>query len=446
MSVKVFVSSTCSDLELDCRPCVIGLIEGIAEAIAMELWDSPFKEARVVCRDKLEFESSHYLGLFAHRFGAKPPGSERSYTQYEFEWARELEKEMAVFVPKPATPFDNILRKRAKTQTSEDALRQKEFVKSVRELGVVNPFDDLMQLAKKATRLVNQWSGKGVMDHGAATPSRSGVRTAARANHDRHPVETDYLALGRSDFGPQLRRLFDFMAGAGMAEVAGFLVWGQTGAGHDQAIRLLQAEFAEMNRDTEPRRILLPVGARHEGPHLAGLLTAFGREVEEGWEPKTVKALADRLNLLLSESPVVLEINNLQRYDGGLAAFVKDFWKPLTGEMVGELYQNQLAAFMKFEGMLKPAWKANLFDASVERDLVFKASKSSKLIKLPELRKFTEPELTAWLRAWLKKKKACGGDLDKQLNCAKAEAKTLIKETAGEPSKVYLQLNKLDVL
>ena len=92
--------------------------------------------------------------------------------------------------------------------------------------------------------------------------------------------------------------------------------------------------------------------------------------------------------------------------------------------------------------LFRSEWDALSFDPAVDADEDFALSRP---VKLPALEAFTEKELTAWLRGWLVKANALGGDAAKQLKYAQAQARTLVAETGGEPLKVYSKLCTLDV-
>jgi Domain of unknown function (DUF4062) len=87
--MRVFVSATKEDLDTDCRPAVrraIAICD--AQAETMEDWNAEYGIKPVdLCRTELETNSTHFIGIFAHRFGWKPPGFTISITEAEFQWA-----------------------------------------------------------------------------------------------------------------------------------------------------------------------------------------------------------------------------------------------------------------------------------------------------------------------------------------------------------------------
>jgi hypothetical protein len=429
MAVSIFISSTGADMDEDCRPFVRRAItEGGAIEVCMESWVTDFDEAGNVCRRKLR-ESSHYLGIFGHWRGSCPPGEDRSYTEAEFDWACELTKQKAVLVPKVSSEIDRKLRRRARAQNPAAAEAQKRFVKRVRDLGVTVNFDDLPHLVQKTTQLLNLWQGRGVVGEGAR--ARAGGST---------PTEADLDTLGRRELVEQFGRAFDLIGGEGLAEVAAFVVHGPGGSGHAQAVRRLRAAFEGMNGDAEARRCVLPIGAHWDGDSLTGLLAAFAREVDRDWRPNNVAELAARAGRLLEAGHLLLEIYDLQRYRGGLRAFVEEFWRPLSSALGGRTPAHRLAALMSFEGAPVPDWASCTFDPVADDEADFELARP---VKLPALTPFTAQELTTWLRGWLRGVGAFGGDAARQTEGARALAQTLVAETGGEPLRVYGKLSLL---
>src|SRR5262249_44729303 len=151
-----FLGSTRKDLDADCRRAVLEAVK-VAEAVAVEMgdWDADHVDAVRLCRQKLELESSHYVGVFAYWRGWEPK-LKLSITQAESEWACGCRKDpppcrMAVFVPNPCSDFDQKLRERAIDQTAEQAAAQKKFLERVSR-DVYQVFDDPINLALKVQR------------------------------------------------------------------------------------------------------------------------------------------------------------------------------------------------------------------------------------------------------------------------------------------------------
>ena len=69
MTVRVFLGSTSDDLQEDCRPRATRAIQRGGQVVALETWSSDFNEVLATCRQMVEQQSSHYLGIFAYRLG-----------------------------------------------------------------------------------------------------------------------------------------------------------------------------------------------------------------------------------------------------------------------------------------------------------------------------------------------------------------------------------------
>ena len=82
-----------------------------------------------ICREKLKSDSTHYVGVFAYRYGSRVPDNSMSITEAEFTCARDEmdSRRLAVFVPDPKCPFAAVLLERARDQTAEEDKAQRAF-------------------------------------------------------------------------------------------------------------------------------------------------------------------------------------------------------------------------------------------------------------------------------------------------------------------------------
>ena len=88
---KVFVSSTYTDLK-DHRQAVIdNLLRLKLQPVAMEFFGAEPAEPKQVCDSEIE-DCDLFVGIYAHRYGFVPEGTEKSITEQEFDLARKLEK------------------------------------------------------------------------------------------------------------------------------------------------------------------------------------------------------------------------------------------------------------------------------------------------------------------------------------------------------------------
>lgn len=95
--MKVFISSTYKDL-IDYRAAAIRAVEGTNyQASKMEVFGARPDEPLDACLKEVE-ESDFFLGIYAHRYGYVPAGSDISITEMEYVHARKLGKTIYCFV------------------------------------------------------------------------------------------------------------------------------------------------------------------------------------------------------------------------------------------------------------------------------------------------------------------------------------------------------------
>jgi tetratricopeptide (TPR) repeat protein len=95
--MKVFISSTYKDL-IDYRAAAIRAVEGTNyQASKMEVFGARPDEPLDACLKEVE-ESDFFLGIYAHRYGYIPTGSDISITEMEYVHARKLGKTIYCFV------------------------------------------------------------------------------------------------------------------------------------------------------------------------------------------------------------------------------------------------------------------------------------------------------------------------------------------------------------
>ncbi|MBL8163207.1 MAG: DUF4062 domain-containing protein [Anaerolineae bacterium] len=104
LGLRVYISSTSRDLRSYRQAAIetcnqLGLIP-----VAMELTGSTATDAITSLKEKIH-EADVYVGIFAHRYGYVPEGSEKSITEIEFDFASELGIELLNFVIDPDYPW-----------------------------------------------------------------------------------------------------------------------------------------------------------------------------------------------------------------------------------------------------------------------------------------------------------------------------------------------------
>lgn len=95
--MKVFISSTYKDL-VDHRAKVAEAVERLGQqGVRMEVFGARPSEATEASLDEVDV-SEVFVGIYAHRYGYVPLGSQSSITRMEFDHARKLGKPILCFV------------------------------------------------------------------------------------------------------------------------------------------------------------------------------------------------------------------------------------------------------------------------------------------------------------------------------------------------------------
>jgi hypothetical protein len=405
MSLRVFVSSTRGDLDPDCRPRVIRVIQdNQAAAVVMETWPAEYVPALELVREKLD-QSSHYFGLFAYRRGWTPPGEAVSITEAEFDHAcsRMQRVRIVVFVPRESSEIAAVLRERAEqAQELADEEAQERFLARVRSGGAVQDFGDLDELGRWATRRVVLWD--------------TSLLEVELSKHRDVPGLEEVAKLGRHEHLTCFERVLGRLAPGGNATAAGVLLAGPPRHGQAQLAALLQRHFDR----SFPRGQALTVGC---GPlWRSGSLPAFLKVL--GGELRTapfasVTAAADHLGDRLARGNLLLRVTNLQNFEGGVGGFVESFWAPL----VDALPPDPPFRFLCIATHESTAPGAN--DAAATAPCAADPPDPRRLTVLPELRPFTRPEVTLFVR-----RSGLHPDPD-------ALAEYVVQETGGAPMLTY---------
>jgi len=419
MTPRVFVSATSEDLKADCRPTIIQAIQ-LCEAVAvtMELWDTDFVNAVILCQQKLLDTGIHYIGLLAYRHGLTPPELGKSITEAEFDWAYAQSVPMAVFMPHPQSLFALELKARAANQADAEARAQAEFCQRVRGIAAVQDFQSVPELAIRVTRCVMRWSQGGLL--GIAARAQAAL---APGRQSRVPRDDEIVQLGRVWQMTQTLFALDRLRATGQANVACFVVHGPPARGQRELLSRLRS-LVKAPDGPQARACSVSIGVLWREASLAGLLKALGAELGLDQVPTTATELGEGLKTALEASDVTIEIRDLQRYGGALPAFVEQFWRPVV-ETIGYATRHRLRVFLALDEPVRAEWEPLL-----SMPLANPATEVSavKPICVAELADFTEQEIADWLRG--------------RLPAADAEvvAEVLFAETQGHPQLLYTRL------
>lgn len=410
MAIKAFLSSTCSDLDADCRPAALdGIKDGDGTPVAMETWVVPYGDPVQICLEKLKSDSTHYVGVFAYRYGSRVPDNSRSITEAEFKYAREIldSHRLAVFVPDPKCAFAADLLKRAGDQTPEEAKAQIAFLELIRRSGTHTSFTFPHDLYQRVKTMVKQW------DQGPLRQTRQ-VATA-----QDQPEESDICQLGRDVQLKEFESSYALLAARSGPEVAAFVIQGSAGMGHREMATCLRNSFQKSTRDPvmEYSASVSPVW---RGDGLRALLSVFGRALRPGFSPASVDEYANPLIERLKTSHVILTIQDVQRFTNSIEGLQASFWSPLAAH--ADESQHSLICLAGVEtaapiaGICAPLTDETLDDFA-----------SGAMIGLAPLQRVTRVQLVAWLLHWMSKE------------CAIQTADALLAETNGEPRLIYTQ-------
>ena len=409
--IKAFLSSTRSDLDPDCRPAALdGIHHGGATAVAMETWVVAYGDPVEICREKLKSDSTHYVGVFAYRYGSRVPDNSMSITEAEFSFARDAldTRRVAVFVPDPKCPFAAVLLERARDQTPEEVTAQRAFLDAVRRSGTHTSFTASHDLYQRVKTMVEQWN---------EGPLRQ-TRLVAAA-HDQ-PEEAEICKLGRDAQQKEFEASYALLAARTGPEVAAFVIQGSPGMGHREMATRLRNSF-EQSTHNPVMEYAASVSPVWRGEGLRALLSVLGRALRPGFSPASVDEYAAALIERLKTSHVVLTIHDVQRFTNSIDGFQAAFWSPLAARVATEA-QNSLICLV---GVETPTLVAGVCAPLTEESI--DACPYGAMIGLTPLQRFTRIEIVLWLRRWMSKE------------CATQTADTLLAETNGEPRLIYTQ-------
>jgi Domain of unknown function (DUF4062) len=125
---NIFISSTFQDL-VDHRKVVVETLNRMKRHYtAMEFFGSRTDEAVSICQVEIG-KCSLLIGIYAWRYGWVPQGTDRSITEQEFDYARELNKPCLCYVIDENHPWPPI-----HIDTGQDAERLRSFKEKVSQL------------------------------------------------------------------------------------------------------------------------------------------------------------------------------------------------------------------------------------------------------------------------------------------------------------------------
>jgi hypothetical protein len=195
---QVFLSSTARDLE-SYRAKVMQAIGGMDgyDCVAMEKWGARAWEASEFCAAKVR-ECDLFVGLVGHFHGSCPPGSEKSYTEIEYDAAEPSKRLM--FMAVDDFPLPANLRE---SQSQWD--RQRAFRERVNHGEIRERFCGMEEegLATKVVVAIGNWSGDTASRGVAALPGlmQGPIRDSvvrSQAKFETVSTQIDIIASNKS--------------------------------------------------------------------------------------------------------------------------------------------------------------------------------------------------------------------------------------------------------
>jgi hypothetical protein len=157
MSTSVFLSSTAKDLA-NYREAAYRAIEGLDgyECVRMEDFGARAWNALDFCRAKVG-ECDLFIGIVGHLHGSSPIGSEKSYTELEYEAAINYEKPYLMFLAseKIEVPIQ-LIDQELETNPSK-RVKQKAFQKRVAEGRICGIFNSPEELSSLIRQAIHNW-------------------------------------------------------------------------------------------------------------------------------------------------------------------------------------------------------------------------------------------------------------------------------------------------
>lgn len=393
------MSSTIQDLT-DYRQTLQEILIKEAEVACFlsEDWSGGYDDIVQKCRDHL-WRASGFLLLLGYWYGSKPPGSEKSITHMEFEWAMERwgcqpYPPIAVFMPKDNSEAEAELRALAKPLLSKETDREqhdsilKAFHAKVNSWRGIYRFPDRHYLQRRVLVSCLEWKGLIPM---AAAQGRVDVKEVKRPT--RQVSKAQLGLLGRVK---QLEAVRDILAvSRSFPEVPAIalLVYGDEDAEPEYFLHHLKE--AEEFADCRPARIGKP-----PDPYDLTVLTqriADDLGLIGTSEIGTPEELAEKVATELKQQPLFFILDQAHQLPEGVKTFQHAFWQSFYSRLQvlraqKSIVHRLVAVVADYTGDTT-GWS----DIACEPDAVNGPEDYAKLLMLPKLGGFTKLDVLRWL-------------------------------------------------
>lgn len=428
---QVFLSSTIKDLESYRQAVQEVLLKKAEVAVFLsEDWPGGYDETVAKCRARVEGSHGFFL-IMGYWYGSIPAGFQKSITHLELEWAlgkwgRQTFPPLAVFSPAPQSPADKELRDAAALllpageaeRKRHDGLLEAFRTQVTGSWRTVHSFKDRQDLREYTLVSCLLWKGQTF-----AAATRGEV---AAASPGFRLTDEDFGSLGRKTQLDAVDEILVELAAHPEEPAACLLVSGNEDAGQRALLtHLVTTEAFHQGRPVKPGRPPLD-------SYDTGVLTAWATQdlgLPGSAEIKSPAELAERVAAELKRQPLALVLDQVQRMNGGVAAFRDTFWKPFYDRLkelrVAQPIPHRLTAVVAEYIGDSAAWSGAVCGPDFEEE----PADFSKLALLPPLGPFKQRDLLRWL-----------ADLEVPEARRLAIAGRVLKNSQGQPDATPLRV------
>ena len=454
MVKEVFIGSTAQDLgtyRLEVQDALLRRAE--IAAFLSEDWTDGYGKTVEKCCEKLK-AADGYLGIFAYWYGSLPPGCTKSITHMEFHWAKEKwaqskNPRIAVFRPgrRHRTGISQELCQAEKElkAAAEALLKEKpsrycnkhtrllkiflDEVDSPNDWRTTQWFESVKDLRELAITTCLKWKGR--LFELARQHSEEGGTFPA----ERQVTAIDLGLLGRGRHFAVVDNVISQLTDPAVPGVA-MLIHGNVDSGQWEFLDQLMAQKA-LRRGRLPQRGRLPLDRYEQETLIAWVGERIGDPGSAG-PIDSLESLASAIHTSLQQQQVVLILDQIWRYDGGIGRFQKAFWAPLYARLVRLRAQKPTRHRLIMFVVDYTGHDDNLGDTAA----VFEPDQDefdfSRLVLLPMLSAIKKSDV----RSWLAKLEVADEPLGRCEEIVKSVLMNRAGEADGTPRRVFDRLRR----
>jgi hypothetical protein len=392
----IFLSATVNDLGPERDAVQEALRQRRTAVFLQDCWNRPAGDVVHMCCTQLE-ASSGYLGIFGFRYGWVPPGSEKSITELECDWALYRWDSLSAppvffFAPAPGSEAEANLDASADAALARDypgdgnlrgesKRQQREFMARLGGGGRhIISFKTVSDLQVRAANAISLWN-EDLLEQAAR----------AKAVPEVGIPQRELGAIGRQRQMDALERALLARDHRGDAPALAAVVHGNPRMGM-RAFTAHLAAWEAWETDRAPR----PGAPASEGYDVASLV-AWSMSVATPAAARAagIEDLAEAIFARLADEPVVVLLQRLDALSGGLAAFHRGFWLPLHDALRARWVRSPRPHRFTMVAMLNeeqpagaPFWPGEPDDRALDY---------RQLILVPALADISKADVAKWL-------------------------------------------------